>query len=117
MKTSNKLLIAIFTLVLFAIIGTNLILKAEYEKIDLHDPFYGYSMEKVEPYKVVALKGNGYGLIQIQQGNIFQVRVKEKHKNQVNWNLKHDTLTLSFVPEQSLHQFDQGDPFIFPAEI
>lgn len=104
-------------MVLIAIVGTNLILKEEYEKIDLNDPFYGFTIEKTAPYSVIGLKGNGYGLVQIQSGDSFQLRVKEDLKSSVSWKLRNDTLELSLLPDGPLHQFDKGDPFIFPAEV
>lgn len=117
MKTSNKFLIALFTIFLFAIVGTNLVLKAEYEKIDKNDPFYGYSDERTEPYSVILLKGNGKGLIRIQPGESFGLRVKEEYKNQVSWTLRNDTLELSLMPEKEPFFTGEVDRYSLKGEV
>jgi len=96
MKTSNRLLIALLTVTLAAILSSNLVLKAEYEKIDFKDPFYGYQTAKLPPFKVVKLSGGHAGLIQLQPGTAYEVRVSAKDSNEVKWQVRNDTLELYF---------------------
>lgn len=117
MKTSNKFLIALFTLFLFAIVGTNLVLKAEYEKIDKNDLFYGYSDEKTKPYRVIILKGNGKGLIRIQPGENFGLRVKEGYQNKVSRTFRNDTLELSLMPEKEPFITGEVDRYSLKGEV
>ena len=56
MKTSNKLIISLFALLFLAILGSAMVLKAEYDKIDQDDPFYGYTSEVVTGFSAVKLQ-------------------------------------------------------------
>lgn len=117
MKRSNKLLVALLTITFLGIVGTNMILKGEYDKIDFNDMFYGFSLDEVEPFSVVQLNGNHLGIIQIQKGENFQVRVEKEIKKHVQWQVKDDTLKLNYMPERDPHWLDKGDRFILPASV
>ncbi len=96
MKTSNALLIAVLVVTGLALTGFNLVLKAEYGKIDFKDPYYGYVLENLPPFKVLRLRGSYSGLAQIQQGKESQIRIREWGKKDVKWQLRGDTLEVSW---------------------
>lgn len=96
---SNKLLTGLLAIVLLAMLGSNLVLKAAYEKIDFTDAFYGYSEQAIKPFKVVKLMGNSNSLIQLQQGKDFEVRVAKEANKDIRWKQKGDTLELTIPPE------------------
>ncbi len=101
MKTSNQLLLTLFVVLLLVIIGSAMVLKTEYEKIDRKDPFYGYTKEASQPFHTVQLQGNHPELIQLQPGDNFEIRVGNSIQDLVSWKVQGDTLTLSyFYPEE-----------------
>ena len=111
MKTSNRLLGVLLALTLFAILGSNLVLKAEYDQIDFKDPFYGYSRESATPFKVVRLQGGYSFLVQVQPGKDFEVRLSEREKSFVKWQVRGDTLELTFSLEDNPFYYRAADAF------
>jgi hypothetical protein len=109
MKTSNRLLIALLAVTLAAILSSSLVLKAEYEKIDFKDPFYGYQTAQLPPFKAVKLSGGHAGLIQLQPGTSYEVRVSAKDSNQVKWQVRNDTLELSYLWTGQPYFYRVGD--------
>jgi hypothetical protein len=98
MKTSNKLLIALFTIGLLTLIGANVALKKEHDKIDFNDPFYGLSSMTLKPFRVMKLEGNNTGLISVQTGKATEIRLEEKTKALFTFRSKGDTLLVSYKP-------------------
>ncbi|RYZ31724.1 MAG: hypothetical protein EOP49_38550 [Sphingobacteriales bacterium] len=98
MKTSNKLLIALFTIGLLTLIGANVALKKEHDKIDFNDPFYGLSAMELKPFRVIKLEGNNTGLISIQTGKTPEIRLEEKTKELFTFRSQGDTLLVSYKP-------------------
>lgn len=58
MKTSNKLLIAFFGLLILTMVFTALQLKAEYKKINLKDKFRNYDRVAINPVKYLIIEGS-----------------------------------------------------------
>ncbi|MGA0556514.1 hypothetical protein ACO2Q8_07685 [Larkinella sp. VNQ87] len=100
MKTSNKLLIALFTVGLLTLIGANLALKAEHDKIDFNDPFYGLSVRNIKPFRVLKLEGNNAGLLSVQTGPSSEIRLSDKEKDLFTFRSQGDTLLVSYKPKE-----------------
>ncbi|MGM9508140.1 hypothetical protein ACS5NO_10445 [Larkinella sp. GY13] len=98
MKTSNKLLIALFTVGFLTLIGTNLALRAEYDKIDFKNPFHGLSTLTIKPFRVLKLEGNktGIGLLSVQTGTQFGIHLPDKNKADFTFQSKGDTLIIRY---------------------
>ena len=96
MKTSNQLLIGLLAVIFVAIAGTAMILKAEFEKIDKDDPFYGYTLENPPPFQAVKLEGNCQDLVQLQPSDTYEIRMNERTRDRVTWKMHGDTLVVSF---------------------
>jgi hypothetical protein len=117
MKTSNRLLTVLLAITLVAILSSNLVLKAEYEKIDFKDPFYGYQAQQLPTFKVVKLNGGHTGLIQLQPGTGYEVRVSVKDSNQVKWQIRNDTLELSYLWTGQPYFYRVGDALRQPPVV
>ena len=96
MKTSNRLLLGLLVVVFVAIGATAMVLKAEFEKIDKGDPFYGYTLESPPPFRAVKLTGNYQRLVQVQPSSEYAIRMDKHSKNGVTWDVSGDTLIVSF---------------------
>lgn len=96
MKTSDKLILGLFLVTLVAILGANLVLKAEFEKIDFSDMFYKYSKESLPPFQVIHLQGQNNRLVQIQPSDNFEIRLSKGEENKMTWEVRGDTLFFSF---------------------
>jgi hypothetical protein len=99
MKTSNNLLIALFIIGLFTLIGANFALKIEHDKIDFNDPFYGLSAMDLKPFRVLKLEGNNVGLVGVQTGKASEIRLDEKAKELFTFRSQGDTLVVTYKPE------------------
>ncbi|RAJ92283.1 hypothetical protein LX87_05252 [Larkinella arboricola] len=100
MKTSNKLLIALFLAGFLTLIGTNMALRAEYDKIDFNNPFHGLSSLPVKPFRVLKLEGGktGIGLLNVQTGKQYGIHLPEKNKEDFKFQSKGDTLIVRYQP-------------------
>lgn len=119
MKTSNKLLFAIFTIGLLTLFGANVALKKEYDKIDFNDPFNGLSTMNLKPFRVLKLEGNNVGLISVQTGKATEIRLDEKAKELFTFRPQGDTLVVIYKPEsapwqsRASHYFDAMPVAVF----
>jgi hypothetical protein len=95
MKTSNILLTCLLAVTLLFIVGSNLVLKAEFDKIDRKDAFYGYKQETVKPFKYVKLQGKQIGITQIQPGTSYEIRFN-KDRKLFDWKVIGDTLEMTY---------------------
>lgn len=86
MKTSNKLIIALILVSLIAMLGTNLEIKAEYNKIKPDDLFYGFDITPVKSFKTVVLVGNDHGFVEIRPGKSNEVRIKKRLRRSCETN-------------------------------
>jgi hypothetical protein len=102
MKTSNFLLIALFSLTLLALLGSNLVLKTRFDKIDKKDPLYGYKKEAVQPFKYVRLHGKAFGVTEIHPGKKFEI-LAAPEKKYYDWKVVGDTLILNYKREWEIY--------------
>ena len=100
MKISTKLLTLLLAFSLFAMIGSDLTLKAKFDKIDQKDPYSGYLRESVKPFKYVKLTGNFFGYTQIVPGKAFELRMTDFQnytvKPKIDRTVSGDTLNIHF---------------------
>lgn len=100
MKNSNKLLIILLAVSLFAVIGSGFSLKARFEKLDRNDPYFSYKKESVKPFKHVKMTGNFFGYTQIQPGKTFEIRMADFRnysiKPKITWTINGDTLHVHY---------------------
>lgn len=97
MKKSNLYITVLGLIILFGMITTNLILKKEYQKIDLSDPFKNYTSITTKPYSVLDISGsNGYPIeiIHKKTNTIKVLRSRLKHFKSSSRN---DTLFIQFT--------------------
>lgn len=98
MKTSNKLLIGLFAIGLFTLIGAHTALKAKHDQIDFNDPFYGLASMNLKPFRVLKLEGNNAGLIGVQTGKTYEIRLPDEVREQFTFRYQGDTLLLRYTP-------------------
>lgn len=121
MKTSSKLLTLLFALSLFAMIGSDLSLKAKFDKIDLKDPYSGYLKHAVKPFKYVKMTGNFFGYTQLEPGKAFEIRMTDFHnhsiKPKIDWTISGDTLKIHYEINNKKFPYNnsiyQGSPHVF----
>jgi hypothetical protein len=115
MKTSNILLILVFTFSFLALFGSNMVLKSEYDKIDKKDPLYGFNREIVKPFKYVKLEGKAFGLTEIHPGKNFEVLTLPE-KKLLEWKVTGDTLVFTYKRDWELFRpFSEQDLAIAPT--
>ena len=98
MKTSNQLVILILLIFFGSIIGSAMILKQEYQKINFDDPFYGLKRYELPVFSTVKLSGNYHGLVEIRPGEKHEI-LKVESMNIFEWEVRKDTLFLSYTGE------------------
>ena len=103
MKTSNKLLISLFAFSILAIIGSGFSLKSKFDKININDPYHGYTRRILKPFKYVKLSGDPFGLVQINPGKTYELRMVDTRNYsdnpQVTQEIKGDTLMVNFTKD------------------
>ena len=109
MKTSNKFLLSLTFLILMTLIGNALVLKQEYDKLDLNDPFFGYQKESLSSFSGIDLNGTLVGNLKIIPGDSFNIYYGKGYKDRVNWHIAGDTLKMDFVDEWR-HSRSQPSP-------
>ncbi|TLV01281.1 hypothetical protein [Dyadobacter luticola] len=95
MKLSNLILTGLYSVVLLVTVGSNLILKAEYDKLDKTDALVSYRKEVLPPFHYVKLGGNTFGVTQIQPGKSHELRVIADPKL-MRWKVIGDTLKITY---------------------
>ena len=120
MKTSTKLLTILLAFSLFAMIGSDLTLKAKFDKIDRNDPFADYIKNSMKPFKYVKLTGNFFGVTQIQPGKAFEVRIQKilnDTKNpEITSKVDGDTLFVNFKTDNKKFSFN-SDSYNWPSQV
>ena len=97
MKASNIFIIVLGIIVLTGMYVTNVILKNEYQKIDVNDPYKNYVSVNSEPYSVLDISGsNGYP-IEIIQKETNAIKVLRSRLQHFKSNVKNDTLFIQFT--------------------
>lgn len=108
MKKSNLFLITLGLIMIAGMFSTNVILKKEYQKIDLTDPYKNYVSVASPSYSVLDISGsNGYP-IEIVNKKTDDIKVLRSRLHHFKSNLKNDTLYIQFTGsnismEQSYH--------------
>ncbi len=96
MKTSNILLLALFAFIFISMIGYDLGLKRNFDRIDRNDPYHGYSHDTLPPFKYIKLTGKQFGMVQILPGKNFVMRQQNlsgfPHRAGLEWKVVGDTL-------------------------
>ncbi|MDF9794959.1 hypothetical protein OKW21_000222 [Catalinimonas alkaloidigena] len=111
MKTSNKLLFILVTVLFMGILASSMVLKSEFEKIDRDNPFYGYAQENLEPFTAVKLSGNYPHLVQLQQGDTYELLTTHDARPNLLWEVKDDTLVISIQYPESNSSYNQNYAF------
>lgn len=95
MKTSNVLLIISLSLFLLVTLSSNFILKNKFDQIDKDDEYYGFSKHPIGAFKYLHLKGKGFGLTEIKQGQTPEIRMITLPKH-LEWKHSGDTLVVTY---------------------
>ncbi|MCE7059176.1 hypothetical protein [Dyadobacter sp. CY343] len=95
MKPSSILLTALLALILVVTIGANLILKAEYDKLDKNDALAGHRKEALPAFNHIKLEGDAFGVTQIQPGKTHELRIMPEAKY-LSWKMKSDTIIFTY---------------------
>lgn len=116
MKTSNILIIGLLGFLLSTLIGFNLVLKAEFDKIDRKNPFYGYKQESLDDFKFLKVIGADFGVTQIERGGDSHISYNID-RNMLNWKFIGDTLALTFTQAQpvqpNIYQLFDDRPSVY----
>jgi hypothetical protein len=115
MKTSNLLLLALLAFVFISMIGYDLGLKKNFDRIDRTDPYYGYSHDTLPPFKYIKLTGKQFGMVQILPGKIFEMRKQPLsgfpyHAGLV-WKVANDTLIIDHSLDIERYPYGNGYTF------
>lgn len=115
MKTSNLLLLALLAFVFISMIGYDLGLKKNFDRIDRNDPYYGYSHDKLPPFKYVKLTGKQFGMVQILPGKNFEMRKQNlsgfPYNAGLEWKIVGDTLLVTHSLDIDRYAFGNGYTF------
>lgn len=99
MKTSNKLLILLLGLTIFALVGSGFSLESQFEKIDKNDPYWSYQKEQLPTFHHIRLEGNSHSFVKIESGEQPVIRKAGLTDENGFWpktKIVGDTLVLSF---------------------
>ena len=97
MKKSNLFLVVTGLVIITGMYLTNVILKKEYQKIDLTDPYKNYVSVASASYSVLDISGsNGYP-IKIIHKKINDIKVLRSRLNHFKSKIKNDTLFILFT--------------------
>lgn len=115
MKTSNLLLLALLAFVFISMIGYDLGLKKNFDRIDRNDPYYGYSHDTLPPFKYIKLRGKQFGMVQILPGKIFEMRQQNlsgfPYNAGLEWKVVGDTLFIDHSLDIDRYAFGNGYAF------
>ncbi|CAG5004083.1 hypothetical protein DYBT9275_03295 [Dyadobacter sp. CECT 9275] len=115
MKKSNKLIISLFAFSLLAIIGSGFSLQSQFNKININDPYHGYTRQALKPFKYVKLSGDPFGLVQINPGKTYELRTIHTRNYtdnpQVTQEIKGDTLMVNFTKDSNKMAFRKETGF------
>lgn len=101
MKRSNQLILLLLGVVFLGIFASSQVLKSEYENIDKNNIYHNYTREELQNFSKLSIEGNYPGLVQIQQGDSFEIRTLMNSPMRVEWKQEEDALQLSIkYPEQ-----------------
>ncbi|MCF2447372.1 hypothetical protein L0657_25685 [Dyadobacter sp. CY345] len=115
MKTSNKLLIVIAFITLIAMLGSNLEIQAKYKKMKSDDLLPGYISTTVKPIRVIVLKGNLNGFVEIQSGKTNDVKMHPTFTKQAKSAMHGDTLEVSLIYPKRNNFTETKVPYFGPT--
>jgi hypothetical protein len=105
MKKSNRLILLVTIALLSGMLGTDVLLKKAYSKINVNDPFKNYQDLAVRSFKALVIKGGNAYAIHVRYGKAFNIKVMNSRKGFLTVNSSGDTLSLLFtVPKSSQQQ-------------
>lgn len=110
MKTSNILLIALLAVTLLFGMGSNLVLKNEFGKINKDGMYAGFRKEPLKPFKYVTLGGKSFGYTEIRPGKEFEIRTTLNSKL-LEWKLAGDTLKITFKKTWKGEGYNYPNPY------
>lgn len=100
MKLSSVILLVTFVLLVTALFASNILLKAEYDKIDKSDAYWTYGNILEQPFKHLKIEGGNVTNIAFEQSKKSSVRVFKNWygyvEKVVKAYVKNDTLFLKF---------------------
>ncbi len=105
MKISTTILFTILTLVIAAMLCSNILIKKEYNKLDKSDLYWTYEKVLEKPFKYLKITGGNVTNIAFEQNKYYSVRIQQDwnwyHKGYIATSVKNDTLFVdfSFVPQ------------------
>ncbi|CAN5305187.1 hypothetical protein BH23BAC1_BH23BAC1_23940 [soil metagenome] len=111
MKKSDKLILGLFIVMVMGIFSTNMILKAEFDKINFKDIYHNYSQQSLTYFKNIRLEGSYGGLIQIQKGQETEIRILKGNVNHFHWEIVGDTLILIYNNDWKPYNYRTEDAF------
>ncbi|MPR33136.1 hypothetical protein [Salmonirosea aquatica] len=115
MKTSNLLLLALLAFVFISMIGYDLGLKKNFDRIDRTDPYYGFSHDTLPPFKYIKLTGKQFGMVQIRPGKTFEMRKQDVDHMWgdpgLEWKVVHDTLFIYHTLDTERYPYGNGYDF------
>lgn len=115
MKKSNLFFMTLGIIMIMGMCATNIVLKKEYDKIDLTDPYKNYVSVQSEPYMVLDLSGsNGYP-IEIEYSETNDIKVLRSRLGHFKNLLRNDTLFIQFTGSNI--PMEQGRNSSTPAGI
>ena len=99
MKTSNKLLLSLAALLLAGLLGSNFILKAEYEDIRKNPrPTEGFGFVDVPHFSHVRVNSASPDILfSIRENAESTVQINGKYKGKINTAVKNDTLLIKLA--------------------
>lgn len=110
MKTSNILLIALLAVTLLFGMGSNLVLKNEFGKINKDGLYAGFRKEPLRPFKYISLGGNAYGYTEIRPGKEFEIRTTLNPKL-LEWKVAGDTLKITYKKNRNDEGYNYPNPY------
>ncbi len=112
MKLSTKLLIILSLFLVGCIFATNILLKKEYDTLDLKDPYRNYETVLEKPFKHVKVVGNNSESckVQFEHGASYKVlKLKEAMANnrfETSYSVQNDTLFVRVKALQQRYRYD-----------
>ena len=99
MKTSNKLLLGLATVLLAGLLGTNFVLKAEYDDIRKNPrPEEGFGFAEVPRFSHVRINSASPDILfSIQENAESTVQINGKHQGKIKVAVENDTLLINLT--------------------
>src|SRR5690349_8398688 len=100
MKLSNTILMISFAVGLAGLVGSNIVLKKEFDKVDKTDPYWTYKKMEDRSFHHLAIDGGNISNIVCEQSPHSFVKVmnswRGSHDGSITTRISNDTLYLNF---------------------